>query len=287
MQHDYIGTGLISTEEISRPVFILGCGRSGTTILGTTLSKHNKITYLHERRDLWFDAYPETDIWTPQATARKGKMALTSENVESVKSQKLRRLFNRETIKTSKPVLVEKLPINNFRVEFIHSVFPDARFIHIYRNGLEVARSIQKLCEKGHWFGSNEYKWKQLIDYSKSSHVTADLHELCGTYFYKGLFEWRLSTESAVNFLSSLHNDKYLEISYARFTKEPIETIKRVLDYMELNDDSSFLEYVSKNISRKTSQLDGKLLTETESKIGGKLLPLSMDSTISRLTNAY
>ncbi|MDK2847172.1 MAG: hypothetical protein PWP34_525 [Desulfuromonadales bacterium] len=30
----------------------------------------------------------------------------------------------------------------------------DARFIHIYRNGLEVARSIEKASEKGGWFGS-------------------------------------------------------------------------------------------------------------------------------------
>ena len=34
------------------PVFIIGCGRSGTTILGETLSKHSKIKYLNERRDL-------------------------------------------------------------------------------------------------------------------------------------------------------------------------------------------------------------------------------------------
>ncbi|MBN1225030.1 MAG: sulfotransferase [Candidatus Aminicenantes bacterium] len=41
-----------------------------------------------------------------------------------------------------KPVLIEKLPINNFRLNLILRIFPDARFIHIYRNGLEVARSM-------------------------------------------------------------------------------------------------------------------------------------------------
>jgi len=75
----------LSKKEIARPIFILGCGRSGTTIFGMTLSKHNSITYLNERRDLWFEAYPETDIWTHQATARNGKMHLTSENIDSVK----------------------------------------------------------------------------------------------------------------------------------------------------------------------------------------------------------
>ena len=46
------------------PVFIIGCGRSGTTILGNTLSNHPKIKYLNERRDLWHKAYPEFDIWS-------------------------------------------------------------------------------------------------------------------------------------------------------------------------------------------------------------------------------
>ena len=37
------------------PVFIIGCGRSGTTILGKTLSNHPKIKYLNERRDLYIN----------------------------------------------------------------------------------------------------------------------------------------------------------------------------------------------------------------------------------------
>ena len=45
-----------------QPVFLIGCGRSGTTILGTTIGKHESITYLNERRDLWHQAYPEFDI---------------------------------------------------------------------------------------------------------------------------------------------------------------------------------------------------------------------------------
>lgn len=277
----------LSTKEIQRPVFILGCGRSGTTIFGTALSKHNNITYLNERRDLWFKAYPVTDIWTHQASSRNGKMNLTSEEIDSAKSLMLRRLFHRETIKTSKPLLVEKLPINNFRVEFVHSIFPDARFIHIYRNGLEVARSIQKASEAGGWFGSNDYKWKQLSDYSKNTNVTEELPDLCESYYHKGLLEWRLSTESAVNFLSTLQNDKYMEISYAGFLNEPANTIEEVLDYLKISNDSCVADFVNNKVSRRTCSLDNIVLTEIESKLGGKLLPYSMDSTINGLTNAY
>ncbi len=277
-----------SMKGIERPIFILGCGRSGTTVLGTALSKHSSITYLNERRDLWFKAYPETDIWTRQATSRNGKMSLTSENVASAKSSKLRRLFHRETIRTSKPVLVEKMPINNFRVEFIHAIFPDARFVHIYRNGLEVARSIEKMSESGAWFGEqSEYKWKQLSDYSKRTNITNELPESCESYYHKGLLEWRLSTESAVGFLSKLPDDKYLEISYAAFSSEPVTTIGKVLDHIGLGCSSGVVDFVNENVSRRASSLDKNSLTEIESKLGGKLLPLSMDSTIGGLTSAF
>ena len=64
---------------INRPVFIIGCGRSGTTIFGTVLSKHQDVAYLNEHRRLWFSAYPETDIWTPDAEVRQGRLELTGE----------------------------------------------------------------------------------------------------------------------------------------------------------------------------------------------------------------
>src|SRR5215212_6691597 len=66
------GYALLPVQGVSRPVFILGCGRSGTTIFGAALSKHKSITYLNEPRHLWFAAYPETDIWTQRAARRKG-----------------------------------------------------------------------------------------------------------------------------------------------------------------------------------------------------------------------
>ena len=73
-------------QKIRKPIFIIGCGRSGTTILGTALSMHRKITYLNERRDLWFKAYPKTDIWTDKAHSRNGKMVLKSGDTEKKKN---------------------------------------------------------------------------------------------------------------------------------------------------------------------------------------------------------
>ena len=45
-------------------MFLIRCGRSGTTILSTAIGQNKSITYLNERRDLWHQAYAEFDIWS-------------------------------------------------------------------------------------------------------------------------------------------------------------------------------------------------------------------------------
>jgi len=265
---------------VDRPVFIIGCGRSGTTIFGESLSKHSQITYLNECRHLWSSCYPETDIWTRMAHLHNGKLYFTAADAEHGKSKKLSRLFRFETVKSGKPILVEKLPINNFRLGFIQHIFPDARFIHIYRSGLEVARSIGVLTEQNRWFNANPYKWEKLVEYALSKDDTKDLPDLCVNPFDKGLLEWRLSTEAAVEFLKPLASDVYLEIKYDELVDWPVETLSRVIRFIGLGDDPEVFKFVSRSVRRKTSNMGRHFLSDKEVVLGGRLLPLSMDEEI-------
>jgi hypothetical protein len=265
-------------RECSRPVFILGCGRSGTTVLGNALSLHPRITYLNEPRHLWFKAFPETDIWTEKALARGGKLALTAADADAVKSRKLRRLFHAETVGTSRPVLVEKLPINNFRVGFLDAIFPEARYVHIHRNGLEVARSIEKLSEEGRWFGAGDYKWEQLARFASGEEPTAELPALCDRFFHRGLLEWRLSVESAVSFLETLPEERCLEVSYRAFASTPAETVARILSFLGVEADPEVLRFAREKVSRRSSDLDDAELSPLEIDLGGRLLPRSMEA---------
>jgi len=278
----------LPSPGITRPIFILGCGRSGTTIFGTALSKHRDICYLNEPRHLWFSAYPETDIWTPNASSRNGRLFLSESDADYKKSNKLSRLFRFETIINRKPVLIEKLPINDFRLQFIYRIFPDARFIHIYRNGLEVARSIEKANKNGDWFGENYYKWCKLVEYSSQREDVHDFPTLCTTDFNKGLFEWRLSTEAVVEFRSYLSDDSFFELNYRELIDHPGETMSQVLEFIGICNDPNVDEFISCNLVRKSRQIGLDEISEKEQILGGRLLPLSMDgenSLTNRLTD--
>jgi hypothetical protein len=226
---------------------------------------------------LWFAAYPETDIWTAKASSRHGKLHLTAADADDKKSDKLSRLFRLETIMRRKPVLIEKLPINNFRLDFIREMFPDARFIHLYRSGLEVARSIGGMSGQGGWFGEESYKWDRLVEYALDRDDTKGLPALCTTHFDRGLLEWRLSTEAAVDFLRDLPDEAFYELNYDQLIDHPAQTVSGVLDFIGVDGDPNVTEFASTTIARRSTRLGQERLSEKERTLGGPLLAMSMD----------
>jgi hypothetical protein len=274
------------TSSIKSPVFILGCGRSGTTILGNLLAQHPSVTYLHEPRALWTSAYPETDIWTERAVTRHGKLVFTESDVNPRKTRALRKLFAWELRKSRRPILVEKLPINNFRLSFIRGMFPDCRFIHIWRNGLEVARSIEAMSIQGRWFRPDQYRWNMLADYAQSMPETAYLPALCQSYYEKGLLEWRVSTEAVTSFLGRLPQDNWFEVPYSAFVADRLGTSERLTDFLHLTPEQTLRDFTQQNVRRCSESRDGAELTQLERLIGGPLLEQSVKPLRPGLTTS-
>ena len=258
-------------SQIEKIVFILGCGRSGTSILGTSLSYHPRITYLHEPRHLWCTCYPETDIWRPMAIERKGKLVLTAKDVREADSHRLRMLFLKQTIKTAKPIIVEKLPINNFRLPFIYTIFPEANFIHILRNGIEVAKSIEKRVPFG-WFGYNNYKWNLLVDYAHSQSHTSEIVNVCTNNYERGLLEWRLSVEAIYSFTSTIPKESFFEITYDDFIDNPLEIMQKILNFIGLEKSNEVNNFLINNIQSGSNKVASTEYSEKDKIIGGSFL---------------
>jgi hypothetical protein len=170
-------------ETATFPFFIVGCPRSGTTLLQTLLDAHPHIaippeSYLFERFGYCFEAYgdlrdPERlrqlvqdllrderiRVWKLEVSVEDFCEALCERTVRGVLSM----LFSLYTRKNGKIRWGEKTPGHVFHLDQIRSIFPEAKFIHLVRDGRDVAESLSRVYfgKKSIW--ANARRWRQAV----------------------------------------------------------------------------------------------------------------------------
>ena len=256
------------------PVFIIGCGRSGTTILGTILSKHPEIKYLNEKRDLWHKAYPEFDIWSGKQ--EMPKLFADKANVDFEKISLLKKLFFREQVLGNSKILLEKLPINNFRLEFLNHVFPNAKYIYLTRNGLEVSKSIERKIKKNNWFTGKKLELLKEFSTQKNINFTCEIK----TDLEKGMWEWKLSMHESDLFFKKLNSETFTHLSYQDFIENTESSLEQIFSFLNLTYSNNLITELSKDISRKNKSIDS---TDDEilKKIGGEILTKTINNNYS------
>lgn len=237
-----------SKQEFS-PVFIIGCGRSGTTILGDTLSRHPKIKYLNERRDLWHTAYPEFDIWNKDT--KDPKIYADEKDVILKKNNLLHHLFFRKQVLGNAEILLEKLPINNFRLKFLKESFPDAKYIYLTRNGLEVSKSIEGMIQKKNWFIGEKYELLKKYISDNRIIFRANINSDIG----KGMLEWKLSIDESDCFFKKENKENFIHLSYQDLINNSFQVFSDIFDFLGLDYTEHLVSEISNNIKRKNPEI--------------------------------
>jgi len=176
------------------PVFLVGCPRSGTTLLQSLLAAHPQIA-----------SFPESKFFhylVPQYEPRRRFLGLASRQLkprleeffkeEISRPEMLQRLpriplmsqYTRKFIKIlqnlaeeqGKSIFLEKTPEHLYHIDYIEKIVPRVRFIHILRNGSDVVASMYEVTRKypswlwrGAW--SLDYcieRWIQAVEISRS-----------------------------------------------------------------------------------------------------------------------
>lgn len=118
----------------SQIVFLIGAARSGTTLLGEQLLNNlPEFNYIGEKNWVW-----------KFGNVYKGTDELTFDMLSNYQRRYIQERFSYFADKSCKPVLLEKTPSNTLRLPLIMEMFPDAKFIFLFREGAEVARSAAK-----------------------------------------------------------------------------------------------------------------------------------------------
>lgn len=223
------------TDLLDRPLFVVGCGRSGTTILGRSIGAHRDVCYLNEPRALWRAAFPESDIWRKGEATTATRLVMGEADARPEAAAALRAAFAEEVRAGGRRRLCEKLPINCFRLGLIERVFPDARYVVIRRHALAVAGSIARLADEGRWFNGD--KWPLLARLAEEWPETRGLAARCHTNLERGLLEWVLAVGSSMRSLAGVPAERVLHLRYEDFAARPEAILRTILAFAGLPAD--------------------------------------------------
>lgn len=116
-------------------VILIGAARSGTTFLADrVLARHPELAY-------WGEPY---FLWRTGAAYRRTDRRYAHEASPKIQ-QRIRRNLSRFVSAAGDNLrLLEKTPSNTLRLSFVAAVLPGARFVHLVRDGRDVAASAAK-----------------------------------------------------------------------------------------------------------------------------------------------
>ncbi len=124
----------------SDAVFILGCGRSGTTLLRAMLSRHPRLWGGPESWIFVQPIEPKTLAWK-FGVDESAVRALLASSPTAV--QFAGKFFDQCAHTAGKERWIEKTPRHVQCLAYLLSSFPRARFIHMIRDGRDVACSLR------------------------------------------------------------------------------------------------------------------------------------------------
>ncbi len=197
--------------------FILGVARSGTSILGELLAVHPKTFYIFEAHSVW-----ELGGMGQNESHRLAEVDATPELMV-----KIRAWFKYKSIPDR--LILEKSPRNTLRVPYVHSIFPEGRFIHIIRDGRDVACSLVPGCGGDKWLHLKPPSWQKLF------------------VQYQGAVRCALVWQESIRIaLDDLAQVNHLQVKYEDLVQTPREVAEKMLSFLGLDNNPAVYDFCEK-----------------------------------------
>ncbi len=258
--HFALEARLPQLRQVEKPIFIVGTGRSGSTILGLLMSMHSDVGFLNEPKALWHAAYPHADVFG-QYSKGPARYSLDERHATGEVRNRTQRLFGAYLRAVASKRVVDKHPELIFRVPFVRSIFPDARFVFLVRNGWDTCRSIESWSirkgvratgELHDWWGTNNRKWRlmleQLVPRDEALADIAEMVEGFERHRDMAAVEWILTMREGLRHLKRSPGSVYM-VRYESLVKDPRRELTGLLDSCELPHDEVFLSFAEQRLS--------------------------------------
>lgn len=245
------------------PVFLVGIGRSGTTLLGKLLSAHSQIGYLNEPKAIWHYAFGNEDLIGSYAFDDTKAFLRPTLSTNDKGSKRIKKIYGWYKKLSGTRILLDKYPELIFRVNEIKNIFPNVKFVAIVRNGYAVAESIHEWSERHRnekentdWWGKNDRKWNLMVQDiladQKWSHLKPYLKAQV-TQKERGVVEW-WHAMNELRFCLNKHSDMFHLVHYERLCESPNKEISAILDFLDISMETKMMTFVENEINHTQRQ---------------------------------
>lgn len=249
--------------------FIAGEMRSGTSWLRRMLNVHPEITCGHEGSFFGRDydreeipVYPGPVSSLTRALAESGPLKTWhdlpwnqwtdgyEEDVTGLARVMVDYFLYKEVVRTGKPLVGDKSPQHTHNLDEIHGIYPDARIVHIVRDGRDVAVSAMN-----HWWRQAQDREEPVFKLSPEELEKRDAYlEDREAFLAAGnsIFteerltqiasRWAYRVSKARRDGVTLYSERYLELRYEDLISETPANIRRVLNTLGARSDDAAVE---------------------------------------------
>ena len=150
--------------------------------------------------------------------------------------------------------MVDKYPELIFRTEFVKSIFPDAKFLFLYRNGNDTVVSIDKWSkrlgivkdsENHDWWGVNDRKWHLLCEQlvSEDNELSEHYEEIKSfvDHRHRAAVEWIVTMKQGIKVAKEYPDDVYA-IKYEDYVSNS-KVREELLSFCGLQESQQYTDY--------------------------------------------